>query len=181
MLTVELERLVANLRRLDRSVVDLLRPGVPRELVLLTAGLTEVPESVAMWFGWCNGVEARPGQLQDEVNIIPAYNPLSVEEAVYAKASYEGDAALGELFLPLLTTASGDIYAAVWDRNVNEARVAGVLVGEPTEVEFSSIEQMVMVFNACFDNGSFFVGAENRLIMDPEGYEQTYADVIGGA
>jgi len=50
--------------------------------------------------------------------------------------------------LTLLTSAGGDIYAAVWKPD-REARVAGVMTGEETEVEFAIIEQMVAVFNAC--------------------------------
>ncbi len=180
MLTTELERLIAHLRRLDRPVVPLLRPGVDAGQVLSALEVAEVPSSITEWFGWRNGVVAQPGQLQDDVNIIPAYNLISVEEAAHVSPTYMGDPVLGDYFVPLLTTASGDIYAAVWSGDLDEARVAGVLVGEPTEIEFSSIEQMVSTFNTCYDNGAFSLSEDGRLVMDSERYEETYAEVVTG-
>ena len=80
MLTSELEQLVAHLRELDRSVVPLMCPGVDASSVAAILG-APVPVSVAEWFGWCNGVASRPGQVQDDVNVIPGYNLLSVEDS----------------------------------------------------------------------------------------------------
>jgi hypothetical protein len=51
--------------------------------------------SVAQWFQWYNGVEVRPGQIQDDVNVIPGYSPLSIADAVELKNSYAGDEAPG--------------------------------------------------------------------------------------
>jgi hypothetical protein len=136
----------------------------------------EVPASVAQWFSWCNGVEIRSGQLQDDVSVIPGYSLVSIEEAVRIMPSYYGDLVLGERWLPLLATAGGDIYAAVW-RLGGEAEVAGVLVGESTEVEFSSIEQMVSVLNACFEREAFLVDGQGRLVMNSDRYEEVYTEV----
>ncbi|WP_326551631.1 hypothetical protein [Micromonospora sp. NBC_01813] len=179
-MNAEFERLVAHLRHLNRPVVSILRPGVDVARFAPSFGVSGLPPSVVEWFGWCNGVERYLGQLQDDVNVIPAYNPLSIDEAIDAIPSYRGDPVLGEYFLPLLTTAGGDIYAAIWDRSGSEASVAGVLVGESTEIEFSGIDKMMSVFNACFEGGAFFVGDDGRLVMDPEIYEEIYAQVISG-
>jgi hypothetical protein len=178
MLTDELESLVRHLRDLDRPVVSWLRPGVEPGRVV-GALRSEAPPSVTEWFAWCDGVEGWPGQLQDDVNVIPGYSPVSVEEAVEMKSSYAGDPMLGDNWLPLLTTATGDIYAAVWSPG-SDARVAGVLVGEATEIEFQTIEQMVTVFNACFDSGAFGLDAAGRLVMNPEGYDEVYEGVVAG-
>jgi hypothetical protein len=135
-----------------------------------------VPPSVAQWFGWCNGVASHPGQLQDDVNVIPGYNPLSIEEAVRLKPEYMSDPVLGDHWVPLLGNPGGDLYAAVWVPGA-EARVAGVLIGEPTEVEFSSIEQMVVVFNRCFEGGAYFVDRQGRFAMAPDLYDEVYAQI----
>ncbi|MFG1842392.1 hypothetical protein ACGFH8_28670 [Micromonospora sp. NPDC049175] len=180
MLTTELDQLVSHLRRLERSVVSLLRPGLTDPRTLSLSWVEELPETVIEWFRWCNGVEERPGQLQDDVNVIPGYNPLSIEEAGRLVPSYAGDPVLGEHFLPLLTTAGGDIYAAAWNPGEDGVRVAGVLVGEPTELEFSSIHQMVSLFNACYESGAFFVDRDGRLALDPGKYDETYAEVVVG-
>ena len=173
MLTDALEQFVAHLGRLNRPAVWWLRPGVPADR--LPAG---VPDSVAQWFGWADGVEGFSGQRFDDAAVIPGYTLVSVEEAARLMPAYAGDPVLGEHWLPLLTTAGADLYAAVWQPG-EEARVAGVMAGEPTEIEFASIDQMVDFFIACFDTGAFSVDDLNRLIADPARYDELYAEIAG--
>ena len=177
MLAAGLEQLVGHLRELNRPVVPLLRPGIGAVQVEASLG-SPVPASVGEWFHWCNGAEVRPGQIQDDVNVIPGYNPLSAEEAVGMTPDYADDPVLGEDWFPLLGSAGGDIYAAVWTVG-GEAKVAGVLVGEQTEIEFSSIEQMVSVFNGCYRNRAFYVDDLGRLAMDSGLYEEVYDEIVG--
>lgn len=177
MLTTELERLVAHLRELARPVVPLLLPGAtPDEVAAVIGG--PVPDSVLAWFGWCNGVAGAAGQIQDDVNVIPGYNPLSISEAIGMMSDYSSDPVLGRHWVPLLGTAGGDIYAAVWVPG-QDAKVAGVLIGEPTEIEFLSIEQMVEVFNECYRIGAFHVDGQGRLAMDSSRYDEVYEQVTG--
>ncbi|MER6981726.1 SMI1/KNR4 family protein [Streptomyces carpinensis] len=177
MLDAEFERLRGRLEALDRPVVAWMVPGVDADHVSSVLG-EEVPESVAQWFRWCNGIAVVQGQIQDQVNVIPGYSPLSLEEGMRMRTAYTGDDALGSHWVPLLGSGGGDLYAAVWTPG-EEAVVAGVLVGEPTEIEFSTIEQMVTTFNECFDSGAFFVDDQGRLAMSPETYDEVYARVVG--
>ncbi|MDX3246211.1 hypothetical protein [Streptomyces sp. ME18-1-4] len=119
----------------------------------------------------------REGQIQDDINVIPGYAPLSLQEAEERRRAHDGDPVLGEYSIPVMGGAGGDIYAAVW-RPGQPARVAGVLVGEVTEIEFASLEQMVGVFNECYRRGAFYVDSGNRLAMDPALYDEVYAEII---
>lgn len=175
MLVDELRELRAHLAALDRKVVGLLRSGVAESSVSGALG-SSPPLSVVQWFGWCNGVESEAGQIQDDVNVIPGYNPLSIDEATGMMGSYSGDPVLGESWVPLLGSAGGDIYAAVWTSG-RDAQIAGVLIGESTEIEFPGIEQMVAFFNACYRVGAFFVDQGGRLSMTPDLYDEVYMQV----
>jgi len=64
--------------------------------------------------------------------------------------------ALGGNWVPLLDSPGGDIYAAVWNGS-EDADVAAVLAGEPTEIEFSRILDMLKYFNACYQRGAFYL------------------------
>jgi hypothetical protein len=110
------------------------------------------------------------------VNVIPGYNPLSIGEAVQMMGDYLGDPLLGQNWVPLLGSAGGDIYAAVWASG-RDAKVAGVLIGEPTEIEFSSVEEMVTVFNECYREEAFYLDEQGRLAMDSGRYEEVYTRV----
>lgn len=176
MLSRELEALVARLTELGRPVVPWLVPGVDVGQVEPVAG-GQPPAEVIDWFKWCNGVELREGQVQDDINVIPGYSPLSLREASEIIDEYSDDPVLGSSWIPLLGGPGGDVYAAVWTAG-KPARVAGVLVGEPTEIEFSSIEQMVAVFNECYRRGAFYVDGERRLAMNPALYEEVYGEIV---
>lgn len=176
MLATELDELVSHLAELGRTALPLL-PGLSADRVEAGLGYS-VPSDVAEWFAWCNGVEVRPGQIQDDVNLIPGYSPVFLDDAVRMRGDYAGDLELGEHWIPLLAGAGGDIYAAVWKPGASSS-VAGVLVGEPTEIEFESIEQMISVFNACFRRHAFMVNIEGRLEMDPELYGEIYEEITG--
>jgi hypothetical protein len=177
MLPDELEGLVGYLRDLHRPVVSWLRPGVEASEIVSALGM-EVPVSVIQWFGWCNGVEELPNQLQDDVEIIPRYNPVSLDEVPGLMRAHAGDRIFGDQWIPLLRSGGGDIYAAVWKPNA-EAQVAWALIGESTEIEFESIDQMVTVFNGAFDGAAFFINDDGQLDKDPERYREIYRRIVG--
>ncbi|MFJ7257037.1 hypothetical protein ACIQWV_31800 [Streptomyces sp. NPDC098085] len=177
MLENELERLGGHLEALNRPVLAWMVPGTEADHVSSVLG-EPIPSAVARWFHWCNGVASARGQIQDNVNVIPGYSPLSIEEGVRMMGSYRGDSVLGDHWVPLLGSGSGDIYAAVWSPG-EEAVVAGVLLGEPTEIEFSTIEQMVTFFNRCFESGAYFVNSQGMFSMSPDLYDEVYAQVVG--
>lgn len=177
MLLTALERLVAQLAELGRPIVSALSPGVSGAQVESALG-EPVPEDVAAWFGWCNGVEYLDGQTQDDANLIPGYAPLSLSEALSLREVYPGDPVLGAQWMPLIGGPSGDFYAAVW-KHGDRPKVAGVLSEAPTEIEFSTVEQMVSVFSECYARGAFGVDSRGMLTMDPELYEVIYSEVTG--
>jgi hypothetical protein len=171
MLTDALNQFVDHLGRLNRPAAWWIRPGV-------TAGQLPVgaPESLVHWFAWADGIESFEGQLFSDASVIPGYTLVSVEEAARLMPAYREDPVLRDRWFPLLTTASADLYAAVWAPG-EEAQVVTVVVGEPTEVEFASIERMVDFFNACYDANVFFVDDEQRLVADPGRYRELLAEM----
>lgn len=176
MLLTELDALVERLAALARPVASWLVPGVEGSAV--EEALGEVPpEEVITWFGWCNGVEMRSGQIQDDINIIPGYAPLSLPDAARFIESYTDDPVLGDHWVPVLAGAGGDIYAAVWGSS-GDVCVAGVLVGEATEIEFDSLEHTVFVFNECYRRGAYFVDGRGRLTMDSDLYDEVYEAAV---
>ena len=173
-----LENLRLAVAALDRPVLSALVAGIDAAEVRARLG-DDAPPSVVDWFGWCNCVLSARDQKNDDVAMIPGYAPVSLEEGVSMRSSYEGDPVLSPQWSPLLAGPSGDIYAAVWSAG-EDARVAGVLVGEPTEIEFSSIEEMVTVFVSCIAHGAFFVDDEGLWSIDAEAYDEVYAQVTSG-
>ncbi|WP_406096443.1 hypothetical protein [Streptomyces sp. NBC_01013] len=168
MLIRSLEQLWLEVENLNRQITGSHAPGV-------TAGEAEailgsvVPEDVATWFGWSNGVEYLPGQIQDDAYLVPGYEPLSLREARAVRESYEiEDAVLGEFWTPLLATGGGDFYAAVYGASCEEPEVAHMMVGNEALVVYKSIEKMVNAFCGFYRSGIFFVGDRGNLEADDE-------------
>lgn len=148
-----LESLQNAVALLGRPVVSALASGISDTDVRAVLG-DEVPMAVVDWFGWCNGVVSGDGQRNDDVAIVPGCAPVSLAQALSMRESYDGDPVLSPEWIPLLAGLSGDMYAAVWSEGKG-AQIGGVLIGELTEIEFASIEQMVSCFIAYIGRGAF--------------------------
>lgn len=148
MLSSEIESLIGNLTDLGQPVVDWLIPGSSPARIAQTLG-PGIPGEVETWFSWCDGVEIHDGQTVEDIYIIPGYHPLSLNEAVEIKCSYGEDPVLGDHWIPFLGGDGGDFYAAVWGME-RKVSVAGVVIGEPTEIEFSGLGQLISFFNECY-------------------------------
>ncbi|MFE1290588.1 hypothetical protein [Streptomyces sp. NPDC058751] len=176
MLVRSIEQLWLEAENLNRPVVGSRAPGVAAgEVEAVLGGV--VPEDVATWFGWSNGVEYRPGQIQDDVFLVPGYEPLSLSEARGVRESYElEDAVLGEFWIPLLATGGGDFYAAVFGASLQSPEVAHVMIGGESFIVYKSIEEMVDAFCGFYRGGVFFVSDEGTLEADDERWIAAEAD-----
>jgi hypothetical protein len=154
------------------EVAARLLPGLPGDEVRRRLG--DVPDQVVAWFEWCNGVDG--GETLDDVAVIPAYYPLSLDEALGLIEIYEGDEELEPSFVPLLQGPGSNIYAAVWS-DASKASVAFVVVEDDTEIRFASIRQMVAVFTACYERGVYQIDEDGYLTRNDD-YRAVYDDVV---
>ncbi len=128
-----------------------------------------VPEDIVTWFGWSNGVEYHPDQVQDDAALVPGYEPLSLVEAKGMRDSVQPpDPVLGKLFVPLLATGGGDFYAAVYDESLRSPKIAHLMVGGESQIVYKSLEDMVDTFCEFYRTGVFFVSEEGILEADDD-------------
>ena len=174
MLRDEIDGLRQRLADRGRPVVQWLRPGL--DVAVAGSGLFgNLPPELREWFEAWNGVVEASEQTIGDVSVVPGYWPVSWDEGLALRADLAPDPALGDLWFPLLSNGASDAYALVWDVH-GATTVAGVLVGEPTQIEFLSVEGMVRFFNRCYDEAAFVVNDSGHLEMDVPVYERLYAD-----
>jgi hypothetical protein len=171
-----LDSIQGELSRLDRPVVaDLERPGLPADELRQLLG--DVPEEVADWFSWCNGTRRHSGQTVGDAAFIPGYIFPSAEEVREVRQLGLPDLdALGE-WIPVLLSASSDLYAAVWKKD-EFVGVAGVLEGADTEIEFLTLEEMLRVQLAAYTGGAYFL-EEGQLEVDDDLLDGVYRQITG--
>jgi len=175
-ISIHLNALSGRLTQLGRPVVGILEPGTPDEGVRAVLG--EAPDEVREWFGWCGGTSHAVGQTIDQASFIPGYVFPSMREALDVKAE-AGNPPSGFLdWIPVLLSGGYDFYAAAWDGNGN-TYVLGVLLGEPVEVEYESLGEMVSVFTAAIDRRAFFVDEIGEFSMDPVLFDEVYQSTTG--
>ncbi|MEV0111987.1 hypothetical protein AB0H77_01845 [Streptomyces sp. NPDC050844] len=171
-----LDRIREHLSALGRpAAADLVRPGLSADD--LNQALGDVPDGVRDWFSWCDGTRRRAGQTVGDATFIPGYIFPSVAEARSVRQLGNSDLdAMGE-WVPLLVSASADIYAAVW-RQGAFVGVAGVLMGAETEIEFLTVEEMLQVQLAAYENGAYCLDG-GEFEVDDGLLDEAYRQVTG--
>ncbi|MFI6262924.1 hypothetical protein [Micromonospora sp. NPDC051006] len=179
MLQQSLEALWGHLATIGRPVVVARIPGPGLEDVKSALG-EPIPDMVAQWFNWSNGVADTPGQTQDDASVMPGYWPLSIAEAKSIMSDYiDDEAALGDHWVPLLGSGGGDFYAAVFDESLHEVGVFTVMSGGETEISFRSVEEMVDGFLELYQTGVFYVDDDGTLEADDDRWVE-YESRVGG-
>jgi hypothetical protein len=139
-----------------------------------------VPADIVDWFLSCNGVEFRPGQIQDDAALIPGYEPISLHDAISIRDTLgDVDPILGEWWIPLLATGGGDFYAAVFEERLDQVFIASVMNGGVSRKAYHSIEEMVVSFCDLYRRGVFFVNDEGILDADDESWIQAELPLSG--
>jgi hypothetical protein len=140
-----------------------------------------IPDVVAEWFSWCDGISDAVGLLPDDAAALPSYWPLSIDEALSIREDYIDDPpALGDHWQALLGNGGGDFYAAVHDADLSNVRVFRVVIGGDVEYVYDSVEHMVDGITEMYRTGVFFVNDEGRLDADYQRWADFEA-MAGGA
>ncbi|MGH3312407.1 MAG: hypothetical protein ACRDP3_17775 [Streptomyces sp.] len=171
-----LDEIRSQIENLQRTVVqDLEQPGASEERFRSLIG--DAPEAVRDWYLWCDGTRRRAGQSVGDASFIPGYIFPSLEEAAEIRRNGRDDLDQMGNWLPLLISASTDLYAAVWD-GTHTIGVAGVLEGEETELEYVTIEEMLTVFVSAYSDGAYVV-RDGHLDVDDDRMDDVYRTVTG--
>ncbi|MFB8773570.1 hypothetical protein [Streptomyces broussonetiae] len=106
--------------------------------------------------------------MQDDANLIPGYEPLSVDQALEIRRDrVEQDEILGSYWVPLLASGGGDFYAAVYNHPLGSYVVDAMAEFEP-RAAYRSVEQMAIAFRVSYERGAFFVDGDGMLDMEVE-------------
>lgn len=166
-----------DVQRLARPVASHRNPGVGRDVIEGAFG-EPVPDDVADWFGFSDGIAHYDGQTQDDAALVPGYEPLSVQESVAIRREYPHEPLYLAQWYPLLGSGGGDFYAACFDPETDRSYVVSVFIGEDPRIAYKSITQMIDVFRACFRDGTFYVDDEGVLQADDEQWLEREAQAM---
>lgn len=119
-------------------------------------------------YQWRNGTKVKKGTVLDEVQIIPGFHLLSLEDALSDYQAMKNDSRWNPHWFPVFANGGGDFYAVdLSQSNSVGAPVIGFVLGEPVqEIEYRNLEAMLRTFVECYEKGIVFRTKEGYLEMD---------------
>jgi hypothetical protein len=171
-----LDRIEAHLRRLGRRVPQLLQSGLSVEAI--SAAQRDLPfaptRELIVLYQWRDGTLALPGDVLDELNFLPGFYFLSLEEAIQTFHERRDAPQWRPGWFPFLADGAGDFYIVKCEPDVIDASaVIGFLHGEPEQVEeYTCIASMLKTLDAAYDEGAFYLDEDDTLEIDDDHYRE---------
>jgi len=149
-----------HLRKLNRSVVDLLQEGEsPNKIreIFEAEGLA-VHNDVIEMYSHFNGTKIVKGDSLDDVHFFPGFYWMSLLDALNTYRAFRSDSRWNPSWFPIFGNGGGDFYAVVSDRNsASFGGVIGFILGEDEHpVEFESLMIMLKSISCCYDQKVYF-------------------------
>lgn len=160
------------LRRLDRPVVRLLRPGIQVDKRWSDRSGTAPPNELRQLYGWRDGSKVAEGCLLDDLHFIPGFYLLSFDDALSTYSAVCSDERWEQRWFPLFANGGGDFYAISCDQNFSDfGKIVGFVLGAAEQlVEYESLTTMMATFAECYLQGVCFLSASGCLEQDDIGH-----------
>jgi hypothetical protein len=169
-LSADATAILEQLKKLQRPVVELLRPGHSVGVIsqkLAACGLEPSRELEELW-SWRNGTLVAEGTILDDLHFFPGFYLMSLEDSVEQYSIMRDDARWSSCWLPIFANGGGDFYATVLGRSQEEAApVVGFVLGaDEQDEEYRSIGSMFRTLRDCYEQGVFWLTDDGYLEMD---------------
>jgi hypothetical protein len=166
----KLDKVLTFLLKWKFSVIGFLQHGLDKSLILQyfsKINLNPTNEMVQL-YSWRNGTNISKGTNLDDIQFIPGFHILSLEDALVQYKSIKDDPRWNRLWFPIMANGGGDFYAVDLSlSNGNCAPVIGFVLGENEQyVEYQSIDAMLNTFLECCVKGVVYRSNEGYLEMD---------------
>lgn len=175
----QVDDLVAQLRRLERPCVAMLKPGVaPFEVEDALAPAGRAPEDLVAMYGRHDGVDLPEGRALGDGHVIPGYYWMPIAEAADHYRELQG---LGpSSWFPIFTDGGGGYLSVICDADSEDyGAIVELIPGEDEpEIVFDSASLLLATAIRCFNEGAYRVKGG---YLD-EDYDQSerIADALNG-
>lgn len=164
----DLDAIAEHLVRLDRRILlEALRAPASPETVRQALESVALPPSVELEsiYAWRDGVDSEAKEIGDLV-LFPGFYLCSTEEAVANYRAFVASDRWSIGWYPLFADGGGDfLYVDLTDGG----RVSRFEIQYPEqELEYESISDLVSTIRAGYDEGIFYLDADNYLDMDDD-------------
>jgi hypothetical protein len=127
-------------------------------------------------YTWRNGTKIPEGTILDDVQLIPGFHFLSLEDGIAGYLAMKDDHRWNKNWFPIFANGGGDFYAIDLSSSDTEAPLIGFILGELDQyIEYQSIAMMLQTFLECCEKGVVFVTEEGYLEIKDDLHAQIAA------
>ncbi|EKO3450436.1 SMI1/KNR4 family protein [Vibrio fluvialis] len=121
-------------------------------------------------YQWKNGTKVVKGTLLDDVQLIPGFHLLNLQDSLRYYLSLKEDRRWDSSWFPIFANGGGDFYAVDLSKSDGKkAPIIGFILGElEQEIEYQSLTAMVLTYCECFRNNIVYITEDGYLEMDDE-------------
>ncbi len=155
------DRIFDYLQQLGSVIPSRRRVGLSPEVIQEVMGGLGLKPSVDLTtlYAYCDGTSTLEGEKLEEIQFIPGFYWMSLNEALATYRSVSRSAEWQASWLPIFANGGGDFYAVICDQSSSYfGEVVGFVLGETDQVvEFSNVASLFGTVERSFTEGAFFV------------------------
>ena len=153
-------------------VCDFLNSGIREEEVknkFVTVGLKPTDGLIDL-YSWRNGTVVKKGTMLDDVQIIPGFHFLSIEDSIAYYLELKNEATWCSNWFPIFANGGGDFYAVNLDCSISDdSPIICFLLGESDhEIEYENLLSMMLTYRECYNTGIVYLTNEGYIEIDDD-------------
>lgn len=135
--------------------------------VFRTLGISPTKELLEL-YQWRNGTSIVKGTTLDDVQMIPGFHFLNLQDSVSNYLVLKDDPRWNPSWFPFFANGGGDFYAIDLSHSTGDiAPIIGFILGEADqEIEYQNLTAMLLTFCECYENSVVFRTEDGYLEMD---------------
>ena len=167
-ITQLLNEIEKSLQQLDHSCVEHLNSGIIS--LKIQELFEEIPlqpnQDLRALYTWRNGSEDSEEITLGELAFFPGFYLMSLEESIQTYQELRKTSTWNQCWFPIFASGGGDFYAMNLASEAQGHILGFYVYEEDPQVEYQSLESMLIALKNCFEQGIIFRNEQGYLDMD---------------
>ena len=151
------------LQQLDHPCLDHLNSGISSQKI---QELFEPTQDLRALYTWRNGSKDCEGITLGELAFFPGFYLMSLEESIQTYQELRKTSTWNQCWFPIFASGGGDFYAMNLASEAQGHILGFYVYEEDPQVEYQSLESMLIALKNCFEQGIIFRNEQGYLDMD---------------
>ena len=162
------------LQQLDHPCVDHLNSGISSQQIQEL--FEEIPlqstQDLRALYSWRNGSKDCEGITLGDLAFFPGFYLMSLEESIQTYQELRETSTWNQCWFPIFASGGGDFYAMNLASEAQGHILGFYVYEEDPQVEYQSLESMLIALKNCFEQGIIFRNEQGYLDMDYRKYAE---------